>query len=178
MNASFKKLRKIDFCLLRECVAHVYMHCGHALVTLFRRGRQISEEWSYRQLSATMWVLRTRPGSARKAGSARNHRAISPVPVVSNNNGFVICVCQKVLRIFLFTDKEGNVQGSRSVASVSQARVLVFRFLHQDCHGDSWLQTKKILSLSSVLARVWGLNIPASNERNTPKLINSLWIVK
>lgn len=68
----------MSICML--CL-HVYI-CTVCLVHLeARRGHRIIWDWSYRQLSATMWFLGTKPRSSERAARTLSHRAISLVQV-------------------------------------------------------------------------------------------------
>jgi hypothetical protein len=41
------------------------------------RGHQVSQNWSYKQLWPTMWMLKIKPGSSGRTACALNHWAIS-----------------------------------------------------------------------------------------------------
>lgn len=57
---------------------HMYVHHEHALHMKAGRLCWISWTWSYRWLSAAMWVLEMEPWSSGKVASALSHQVIAP----------------------------------------------------------------------------------------------------
>ena len=106
---------------IRTTPLHAWVYVFTSCVSC-RSPLRSDENWTYRQLWADIWVLRTEPGSSARAVSALNCWAIVP------DANFLLYtydfLCPHQLRLFLNTNNNNNNNNVFLAFHISQVTIL------------------------------------------------------